>query len=195
MLETMIRRDRNHPCMIIWSMANESKTDNEVGIKVMRALIRRTKELDRTRLVTFVTAPGSVRSTGLMKTPTSWRPTCTSARYRAAGRPSRPVRRAGAQADRRASAQAARRLSGQAVLDHRVRGHGLSWHARRCRRRPRISRPTTFTPSGTASPACHDVSGGVLWSWADYYHRRHSSRSAHSEPSEPSRSTASPRRP
>ena len=31
MLETMIRRDRNHPCVIIWSMANESKTDNEVG--------------------------------------------------------------------------------------------------------------------------------------------------------------------
>ena len=36
MLETMIRRDRNHPCVIIWSMANESKTDNEIGIKVMR---------------------------------------------------------------------------------------------------------------------------------------------------------------
>jgi len=47
--------------VIIWSMANESKTDNEIGIKVMRALIRRTKELDPTRLVTFVTAPGSVR--------------------------------------------------------------------------------------------------------------------------------------
>ena len=42
-------------------MANESKTDNAVGIKVMRALIGRTKELDPTRLVTFVTAPGSVR--------------------------------------------------------------------------------------------------------------------------------------
>jgi beta-galactosidase/beta-glucuronidase len=61
MLDTMIRRDRNHPCVIIWSMANESKTDNAIGIKVMRALIRRTKELDPTRLVTFVTNPGSVR--------------------------------------------------------------------------------------------------------------------------------------
>src|ERR1700677_5155526 len=61
MLETMILRDRNHPSVIIWSMANESKTDNEVGIKVMRALIRRTKQLDPTRPVTFVTAPGSVR--------------------------------------------------------------------------------------------------------------------------------------
>ena len=52
-LETMIRRDQNHPCVIIWSMANESKTDNAVGIKVMRTLIRRTKQLDRSRLVTF----------------------------------------------------------------------------------------------------------------------------------------------
>src|SRR5262249_9011966 len=43
MLETMIRRDRNHPSVVIWSMANESKTENEVGIKVMRALIRRAR--------------------------------------------------------------------------------------------------------------------------------------------------------
>jgi beta-galactosidase/beta-glucuronidase len=53
-LERMIRRDKNHPCVAIWSMCNESKTDNEVGIHVMRTLIRRAKELDRTRLVTFV---------------------------------------------------------------------------------------------------------------------------------------------
>ena len=59
--KTMIRRDRNHPCVIIWSMCNESKTDSEIGIKVMQRLIRRTKELDRTRLVTFVTDSGSVR--------------------------------------------------------------------------------------------------------------------------------------
>ncbi len=61
MLEKLIGRDKNHPSVIIWSMANESKTDSAVGIKVMRALIGRTKALDPTRLVTFVTAPGSVR--------------------------------------------------------------------------------------------------------------------------------------
>ena len=79
MLETMIRRDRNHPCVIIWSMCNESKTDSEIGIKVMQRLIRRTKELDRTRLVTFVTAPGSVRDTAPTPTPISWRRTCIPA--------------------------------------------------------------------------------------------------------------------
>ena len=60
MLETMVKRDRNHPCVILWSMCNESRTETEVGIEVMRRLIARTRELDRTRLVTFVTAPGSV---------------------------------------------------------------------------------------------------------------------------------------
>src|SRR5262249_39580415 len=36
------------------SMANESQTSTPVGISVMRKLIRRAKELDETRLVTFV---------------------------------------------------------------------------------------------------------------------------------------------
>jgi beta-galactosidase/beta-glucuronidase len=53
-LEKMIRRDKNHPCIIIWSMCNECATNNEIGITVMRELIKQTKELDKTRLVTFV---------------------------------------------------------------------------------------------------------------------------------------------
>ena len=55
-LRKMIARDKNHPCVIIWSMANECKTDNEIGITVMRELIRLTKSLDSTRPVTFVVA-------------------------------------------------------------------------------------------------------------------------------------------
>lgn len=53
-LEGMIRRDRHHPCIIIWSMANECGTDLEVGIAAMRRLMRRARDLDGTRLVTFV---------------------------------------------------------------------------------------------------------------------------------------------
>ena len=37
-------------------MANECKTDNEIGITVMRELIKLTKSLDSTRPVTFVVA-------------------------------------------------------------------------------------------------------------------------------------------
>jgi len=53
-LKKMIRRDKNHPCVIIWSMCNECKTDNEIGITVMRELLRLAKSLDPTRPVTFV---------------------------------------------------------------------------------------------------------------------------------------------
>ena len=55
-LEKMIRRDRNHPAVVFWSMCNESATDNEIGTRVMRRLIHRAKELDGTRPVTFVLA-------------------------------------------------------------------------------------------------------------------------------------------
>ena len=53
-LKGMIARDKNHPCIIIWSMANECATDNEVGITVMRDLLKLTKLIDPTRLATFV---------------------------------------------------------------------------------------------------------------------------------------------
>jgi beta-glucuronidase len=53
-LRKMIRRDKNHPCVIIWSMCNECRTDTDIGITVMRELLRLAKSLDPTRPVTFV---------------------------------------------------------------------------------------------------------------------------------------------
>lgn len=55
-LEKMIARDKNHPAIIFWSMANECQTDNEIGIQVMRDLLTHARSLDPTRLVTFVVA-------------------------------------------------------------------------------------------------------------------------------------------
>jgi len=52
-LRKMVRRDKNHPCVIIWSMGNENETDKEPGITVMRELIRLAKKLDSTRLITY----------------------------------------------------------------------------------------------------------------------------------------------
>jgi beta-galactosidase/beta-glucuronidase len=56
MLEDLIRRDGNHPSVVAWSMANESATSEPAGIAGMAHLMRRAKELDTTRLVTFVAA-------------------------------------------------------------------------------------------------------------------------------------------
>jgi beta-galactosidase/beta-glucuronidase len=55
-LRKMIKRDKNHPCVIIWSMGNENRTDTEIGITVMRELLKLAKSLDMTRPVTFIVA-------------------------------------------------------------------------------------------------------------------------------------------
>jgi len=49
-LESMIRRDRNHPCIIMWSMANEEPAQStEEGTRIVRSMIAFTKRLDPTR--------------------------------------------------------------------------------------------------------------------------------------------------
>lgn len=55
-LREMIARDKNHPSIIIWSMANECATNKEPGITVIRELIRLAKSLDTTRIITYTTA-------------------------------------------------------------------------------------------------------------------------------------------
>src|SRR4030095_7546608 len=49
-LQQMVRRDRRHPCLVIWSMCNESQTSDELGIVAMRRLLGKARELDPTRL-------------------------------------------------------------------------------------------------------------------------------------------------
>jgi beta-galactosidase/beta-glucuronidase len=53
-LQAMIKHGRNHPCIIAWSMCNESGTNKPYGIQAMRRLMSKAKEIDPTRLVTFV---------------------------------------------------------------------------------------------------------------------------------------------
>ena len=53
-LSRMIRRDRNRPCVIAWSIANEEQGDqgNERGALIAGAMTRLAKRLDPSRLVT-----------------------------------------------------------------------------------------------------------------------------------------------
>jgi len=53
-LVQMVRRDGNHPALVLWSMANECQTADELGIRAMERLLRRAKALDPTRPVTYV---------------------------------------------------------------------------------------------------------------------------------------------
>ncbi|WP_442888614.1 glycoside hydrolase family 2 TIM barrel-domain containing protein [Congregicoccus parvus] len=57
-LTDMIRRDRNHPCVVMWSVGNELDTQGEpVFMDKLRELVRWTRETDATRPVTVVLAP------------------------------------------------------------------------------------------------------------------------------------------
>lgn len=53
-LEQMVRRDGSHPSLVVWSMANECRTDDELGTRAMERLLRRAKALDPSRLATYV---------------------------------------------------------------------------------------------------------------------------------------------
>lgn len=69
-LEEMINRDKNHPSIIMWSVANEptyqwilpkdgEKSESEIGIESLGELINIAKAKDPTRLATFVHVGGS----------------------------------------------------------------------------------------------------------------------------------------
>lgn len=53
--ERLVVRDRNHPSIFIWSLGNEEYLiqSNMTGARIARSLIRRLKELDPTRPVTY----------------------------------------------------------------------------------------------------------------------------------------------
>ena len=54
-LEALIRRDRTHPCVLMWSIGNEehSVQGTEVGARLTRTIRRAVRKLDPTRPVTY----------------------------------------------------------------------------------------------------------------------------------------------
>jgi len=52
-LEWMVRRDRHHPSIVLWSVFNEEPVqDSEVGYEMVRRMVAAVKQLDTTRPVT-----------------------------------------------------------------------------------------------------------------------------------------------
>lgn len=55
-IRELVARDKNHPCVVMWSIANEPASDEEGADKYFKPLVELTKELDpQKRPVTIVT--------------------------------------------------------------------------------------------------------------------------------------------
>jgi beta-glucuronidase len=53
-IRELVARDKNHPCVVLWSIANEPESDTEGAEEYFRPLFDLTRELDRSRPVGFV---------------------------------------------------------------------------------------------------------------------------------------------
>lgn len=54
MLQSMYERDKNHPCVVMWSVANEADTSEEGAATYFKQVIDKMRSLDDTRPVTMV---------------------------------------------------------------------------------------------------------------------------------------------
>ena len=63
-LEMLIKRDRNHPCVILWSVGNEEPMHTTLpGRRIAHAMMHRVRELDGTRPVTTAVSHDPFHST------------------------------------------------------------------------------------------------------------------------------------
>ncbi|MCR5703530.1 MAG: beta-glucuronidase [Eubacterium sp.] len=58
-LEEVYQRDKNHPCVVMWSVANEAATHEEGAVPYFKKIIDRMRSLDDTRPVTMVHTSGA----------------------------------------------------------------------------------------------------------------------------------------
>jgi beta-glucuronidase len=55
-IEQLIHRDRNHPSVVMWSIANEPRTQQTEADKYFEKIVRYTKQLDPSRPITTAIA-------------------------------------------------------------------------------------------------------------------------------------------
>jgi beta-glucuronidase len=53
-IRELVARDRNHPCVVLWSIANEPESETAAAEEYFRPLFELTRELDPSRPVSFV---------------------------------------------------------------------------------------------------------------------------------------------
>nr|XP_006641056.1 PREDICTED: beta-glucuronidase [Lepisosteus oculatus] len=63
-MEELVRRDKNHPSVVMWSVANEPASEMPPAGFYFKSVIEHTKSLDRSRPVTFVSDSNFARDKG-----------------------------------------------------------------------------------------------------------------------------------
>ncbi|KAM4726546.1 beta-glucuronidase [Anableps anableps] len=63
-MEELVRRDKNHPSVVMWSVANEPAAEMPPAENYFKTLIMHTKALDPTRPVTYITDSNFARDKG-----------------------------------------------------------------------------------------------------------------------------------
>ena len=58
-MRELVARDKNHPCVVMWSVANESASHEKAAVPYFRKVAQVTRKLDPTRPITLVTCYGS----------------------------------------------------------------------------------------------------------------------------------------
>ncbi|MFC1558435.1 glycoside hydrolase family 2 protein [candidate division KSB1 bacterium] len=171
-LKKMITRDKNHPCVIIWSMANECETDSEIGITVMRELIRLAKSLDPTRLISFVSAGDPRKHLAFDEADI----VCFN-KYN--GIFSGNICNHIAEIDSFACKPTAEEVSlyrkyygDKPILITEFGAQGIK-NIHGDARYTEDFQAVYIEKIWDAIQSVPGISGGVLWSWADYYHRKH----------------------
>jgi beta-glucuronidase len=170
-LERLVWRDGNHPSIVIWSMANECRTDDSLGVHAMERLLRRARSLDRSRLLTYV-ANGSYakqRAFALADLVAvnlyfgMWDGETADSLADMARRVQQPTKEA--------LGEIAALFPDKPILLSEFGTIGV----------PGTGGDTRFSESYQAAYLASvwnavrerpDVCGGVVWSWADYRHRR-----------------------
>ncbi|XP_040906844.1 beta-glucuronidase [Toxotes jaculatrix] len=63
-MDELVRRDKNHPSVVMWSVANEPAAEMPPAEYYFKTLIKHTKALDPTRPVTYITDSNYARDKG-----------------------------------------------------------------------------------------------------------------------------------
>jgi beta-galactosidase/beta-glucuronidase len=171
-LRAMVERDFNHPSLIFWGMANESSTAETVGIEAMRRLMALGKQLDPTRLVTFIVSSDDARqhlafeqadlvAANLYKGVFDTSPAYTIAE----------IEEKAKQPTIEWLKKYSEHFSEKPILITEWGEHGISGLFGDSRY-SEDHQAAYIRAIWEAISSVKGISGGVLWSWADYHHRR-----------------------